>query len=110
MPTKTYYLNEEKTQILTAKWGMFFKNFEIAYNAQSLGTVPTKHALEQGYQFQLPDGRSLVVQLTRNVYQQEVELRLDGSAVPGSAAHPRERLKQAWYATLIIGGFNIILG
>lgn len=110
MPAKTYYLNDEKTEVLTAKWGMFFKNVEIGYNGQLLGTVPSKQAMEQGYEFSLPDGRSLVAQLTRNVYQQELELRLSGQPVPGSATHPRERLKQAWYAQLLIGGLNVVLG
>jgi hypothetical protein len=110
MPSKTYYLDVAKTEALTAKWGMFFKNVEISYNGQSLGTVPSKQALEQGYEFTLPDGRSLVAQLTRNVYQQELELRLSGQPVPGSATDPHERLKQAWYTLLFIGGLNLVLG
>jgi hypothetical protein len=110
MPTKTYYLDDARTEVLTAKWGMFFKNVELIYNGQSLGVVPSKQALEQGYQFSLPDGRSLVAQLVRNVYQQELELRLSGQPVPGSATHPRERIKQAWYALLVIGVLNIGLG
>jgi hypothetical protein len=110
MPSKTYYLDAAKTESLTAKWGMFFRNVEVLYNGQSLGTVPSKQALEQGYEFSLPDGRSLVAQLTRSVYQQELELRLSGKPVPGSATDPRERLKQAWYVLLFIGGLNLALG
>ncbi len=110
MPSKTYYLDAAKTEVLTAKWGMFFKNLEVSYNGQSLGTVPSKQALEQGYEFSLPDGRSLVAQLTRNVYQPELELRLSGQPVPGSATDPRERLKRAWYTLLFIGGLNLVLG
>ena len=110
MPSKTYYLDAAKTETLTAKWGIFFKNVEIIYNGQSLGTVPNKQALEQGYEFNLPDGRSLVAQLTRSVYQQELELRLGGQPVPGSATDPRERLKQALYALLFIGVLNVVLG
>jgi len=110
MPSKTYYLDAAKTEALTAKWGMFFKNVEISYNGQSLGTVPSKQALEQGYEFRLPDGRRLVAQLTRSVYQQELELRLGDQPVPGSTTDPRERLKQAWYALLFIGGLNLVLG
>lgn len=110
MPSKTYYLDAAKTEALTAKWGMFFKNVEIIYNGQSLGIVPSKQALAQGYEFSLPDGRSLVAQLTRNLYQQELELRLSGQPVPGSATDPHERLKQAWYTLLFIGGLNLVLG
>ncbi len=110
MPSKTYYLDAAKTEILTVKWGMFFKNVEVSYNGQPLGTVPSKQALEQGYEFSLPDGRSLVAQLTRNVYQPELELRLSGQPVPGSATDPRERLKRAGYTLLFIGGLNLVLG
>jgi hypothetical protein len=110
MPTKTYYLNEAKTEELTVKWGMFFRNVEVFYQQHSLGVVPSKHALEQGYHYQLPDGRSLVAQLSRAYMQQELELRLEGHPVPGSATHPRERVKKAWYMLLIVGGLNAVLG
>ena len=110
MPSKTYYLDAAKTEALTAKWGLFFKNVEILYNGQSLGTVPSKQALEQGYEFSLPDGRRLVAQLTRSLHQQELELRLGGQPVPGSATDPHERLRQAWYTLLFIGGLNLVLG
>ena len=49
-------------------------------------------------------------QLTRSAYQQELELRLSGQPVPGSATDPQERLKQAWYTLLFIGGLNLVLG
>lgn len=109
MPTKTYYLDQAKTQELTMKWGMFFRNVEIFYQKQSLGVVPSKEALAQGYAYQLPDGRSLVVQLLSS-YPQELELRIEGGIVPGSATHPRERVKRAWYLLLFVGGLNVVLG
>jgi len=49
-------------------------------------------------------------QLTRSLHQQELELRLGGQPVPGSATDPHERLKQAWYTLLFIGGLNLVLG
>ncbi len=109
MPTKTYYLDKAKTQELTVKWGMFFRNVEIFYQKDSLGVVPSKYELEQGFHYQLPDGRTLIVQLLHG-YTQELELRLEGGIVPGSATHPQERIKQAWYMLLFVGGLNVLLG
>jgi hypothetical protein len=110
MPSKTYYLDDARTEQLTVKWGFFFRNTEVFYNGQSLGVVPSTAALKAGYSYILPTGQNLVVQLQRSQGMQELALRLDGQAVPGSATHPRERLKQALYTLLFVGGLNFLLG
>lgn len=110
MPTKTYYLDDARSQNLTVKWGMFYRNLEVFYQGQSLGQVPSTDALRQGYTFQLPTGQALVAHLRRNQGLEEIELRLDGQPVPGSATHPAERLRQAWYTLLVVGGLNVLIG
>ena len=110
MPTKSYYLDEARTTLVQLKWGLFFRNVEVFYQGQSLGVVPSTDALRQGYAFALPTGQQLEVRLQRSQGLQEVALLLDGQPVPGSATHPRERLKQAWYTLLFIGGLNVVLG
>jgi hypothetical protein len=110
MPSKTYYLDNARTEQLKVKWGFFFRNTEVFYNGQSLGVVPSTAALRAGHPYSLPTGQTLVVQLQRSQGMQELALRLDGQAVPGSATHPRERLKQALYTLLFVGGLNLVLG
>jgi hypothetical protein len=110
MPTKTYYLDESRTQVLTVKWGLSFRNFEVFYNGQSLGTVASASDLRRGHEFALPTGQALATQLRRNQGLEELELRLDGRPVPGSATHPGERLRQAWYTLLGVGCLNFVVG
>lgn len=110
MPTKTYYLNEARTETLTATWSLFFRRFEALYNGQSLGEVTSADELRRGHRFALPDGRTLSAQLVRNQGMQELELLLENEPVPGSGTHPLERIKQAWYALLLVGVLNAVLG
>ncbi|WP_310395463.1 hypothetical protein [Hymenobacter sp.] len=110
MPTKTHYLNDSQTEIVTITWGLFYRKFELLYNGQSLGQVPNLNKEPNGTRYPLPDGRVLTARLIRSQGLQELELLLDGQPLPGSATHPRERLKQAWYTLLFVGGLNIVLG
>ena len=110
MPTKTFYLNEDQTAVLTAKWGLFHRNFEAFYNGQSLGEALSADDLRQGYRYNLPDGRVFTAQLIRNQGVQEMQLLLDEQPLPGSSTHPYERVKQAWYVLLFIGLLSTVLG
>ena len=110
MPTKTFYLNEDRTDILTTKWGFFYRNFEAFYNGQPLGPAASSDELRQGCSYTLPDGRVFTAQLLRNQGLQEVQLLLDAQPVPGSNTHPQERIKQAWYVLLFIGSLSTVLG
>lgn len=111
MPAKTYHLNDEQTDTLTTKWGMFFRNFELTHNGRPLGPALSPAELRRGQQYLLPDGRTVTAQLGRKQgVQEEVELLLDGQPVPGSSTHPHERIKQAWYTLLFLGVLNIGLG
>ena len=110
MATKTFYLSEDQTAVLTTKWGLFYRNFEAFYNGQALGPAVSSDELRQGCTYNLPDGRVFTAQLLRNQGLQEVQLLLDGQPVPGSNTHPQERIKQAWYALLFIGLLSTTLG
>jgi hypothetical protein len=110
MPSKIYYLNDDQTEILTAKWGLFYRKFEIFYNGQSLGAVTGLGKLPNGTRYSLPDGRVVTAKLIRSQGLQELELLIDGQPIPGSGTHPLQRLKQAWYTLLFLGVLNIGLG
>ena len=110
MPTKTYYLDENQTEILTAKWGFFYRNFEMLYNGHSLGAVPNLNTQPHGTRYPLADGRVVTALLVRNQGLQELQLLIDKQPVPGSPTHPLERLKAAWYTLLIVGVLNIVVG
>lgn len=110
MASKTFYLNDDQSEVLTAKWGLFFRKFEILYNGESLGTVPNLNNQPNGTRYPLPDGRVVTAQLVRSQGLQELQLLIDRQPIPGSATHPLERLKAAWYTLLIVGVLNIVVG
>lgn len=110
MPTKTFYLDDARTEPLTANWGLFFRNFTVSYAGIALAPTNPEAPIAQGRQYHLPDGRVFSAQHKQNTYPQELELLIDGQPVPGSGTHPIERIKQAWYILLILGILNIGLG
>ena len=110
MPSKTFYLDDARTQPLTASWGMFFRNFTVSYAGAALEAINPEAPIVQGRQYRLPDGRIFSARHKQNSYPQEMELLIDGQPVPGSGTHPIERVKQAWYLLLFLGILNIALG
>lgn len=110
MPTSTFYLDDTRTEPLTATWGLFFRNFTVSHAGNPLEPTNPEATLAQGRQYRLPDGRILSARHKQNSYPQELELLIDGQPVPGSGTHPNQRMKQAWYVLLILGILNIGLG
>ncbi|MGI4883552.1 MAG: hypothetical protein ACRYFR_01175 [Janthinobacterium lividum] len=109
MPKKTYYLDEARTEPITVQWGMAYRNFILSYQGEPVAPAEYGPSLTEGYRYDLPGGRRLSAQLMRNAGLQEVELLLNGQPLPGSATHPLERIKQAWYALLLVGVFSTAL-
>lgn len=110
MPTKTFYLDDARTEPLIADWGLFYRNFTVRYAGTALAPTNPEATIAQGRQYHLPNGRVFSAQLKQNTYPQELELLIDGQPVPGSGTHPVERVKQAWYLLLTLGILNIALG
>ena len=110
MPSKTFYLDDTRTQPLTASWGMFFRNFTVSYAGTALAAIHPEASIAEGRQYPLPDGRIFSAQHKQNTYPQEMELLIDGQPIAGSGTHPVERIKQAWYVLLFVGVLNLGLG
>ncbi|MBD2770484.1 hypothetical protein IC235_21580 [Hymenobacter sp. BT664] len=110
MPTKIFYLDEARTDAVTAKWGMFYRNFTVHYAGTPLAASEPGAAIAKGRSYHLPDGRTFIAQLKTSTYPQELELLIDGQPIFGSSTHPQERLKQAWYTLLFIGVLDVSLG
>ena len=111
MPSKTYYLDDARTDAITAKWGFFlYNNFAVSYAGRELAATDPHAKIAKGRHYPLPDGRVFSAQLKENSYPQQLELLIDGQPVPGSGTHPREQIKQAWYLLLGLGMLNVGLG
>ena len=111
MPTKTFYLDDARTDAISANWGFFlYRNLTVRYAGNILPAIDPEAKIAQGRHYRLPDGRIFSIQLKTNSYPQELEILIDGQPVPGSSTHPNERIKQAWYVLLGLGVLNIGLG
>jgi len=110
MPTKHFYLDNDKTHLIELRWELFWKNLTISENGQVIGQVKNQSALRAAPTFSLADGRSLTVQLRRVLMSEDLEVLIDGEPVAGSSSHPAERFKQALYTLLLLAAFNGILG
>jgi len=110
MPAITYYLNEAKTDVLTARWQQFYENFELTHNDHLLGVVPYLGHLPTGTRYELADGRVITAQVVRIQGESTLELGVDGELVPGSGTSPERAIKHALYVLLFAGLLNVTLG
>ena len=110
MPSKTLYLDEVKTQPLQLEWGMFFRNFTASYQGFVLEPIATGTVNKGGLHYALPDGRALSITVKSGIGTQDMEVLLDEKPLPGSATHPLERIKKAWYALLFVGLISMVAG
>lgn len=111
MASKIFYLDESKQEAIVLKWGMFWKNFTIHKDGKLIASLNGTTELERGDTYLLPDGRSLRVQLTRKfVFNQGLDVLVDGRTLPGSHTHPQQQFRQGYYALLFLVAINIGLG
>lgn len=110
MPAKTLYLDTAQTQPIRLEWDMFYKNFTATYESLALTPEPNGMVSKGGIRYVLPDGRVLSVAIKSKFANQEMEVLLDEKVLPGSATHPLERIKKAWYALLFVGILGIGAG
>ena len=100
MPKKSFALEAGGPTRVTVEWSGSWKNTRVAVDGQELGVIATQKELEAGRQFPLPTGGVLGVQLGRQFAAVELRVTRDGVSLPGSAADPAERVKQAAYVLL----------
>ncbi len=88
MPTKQYALEAGGAKRIKVSWGMFWKNFVVAFDGQEVGRVEGGlKELKIGSTFALPNGSELRVRVKTGLVP-DLELFLDGKPVPGTAAVP----------------------
>ena len=110
MPSKTLYLDDAKSQPLNLEWGMFFRNFTASYNGFALEPIAGGTVNKGGLHYVLPDGRPLSITVKSGLGTQDMEVLLDEKPLAGSATHPLERIKKAWYALLVVGLISVCAG
>ncbi|MBO2007610.1 hypothetical protein [Hymenobacter negativus] len=108
MPTNTFYLDDARTEAVTASWNMFFRNFRLDYQGQELGRL-TPAELKAGHEFALPDGRRLLVRLQQKFGAQGLDFQVDGRPLGGTINDPLTQIKTAFVAIMLIAGLNVVL-
>jgi hypothetical protein len=111
MPSKIFYLDENKQEAIVLRWGLFWKNFTIHKAGQLIGRLNGTTELERGGTFLLPDGRALREQLSRKfVLNQGLDVLLQDQTLFGSHPHPQRQFRQGLYALLVLPVINLGLG
>lgn len=110
MPTQTFALSPGAAERLSLSWGAFFDDFQIALDGRPIGRFESRHHLERGDAFALPDGRSLHVRLQRGAMGPSLEVSVDGVPLPGSASDPLSRVRLAGYVLWTLATFSVGLG
>jgi len=106
VPYKLIIEFEQESIFLAPLW----KNITIWINGSLIGSIANSKELKEGREFPLDDGSVLKVQyFYKNIFSDWI-IEIDGHPVPGTSAHPLERLKICCFILLLIACFSLIVG
>ncbi|MBN1920933.1 MAG: hypothetical protein JW892_06790 [Anaerolineae bacterium] len=110
MPMQAFALEAGGEKRLEISWKGMWKNVTVSLDGAPLGVIPSQKALSAGQEFQAPDGSTIKVQLVNKLMTTELHVLRDGQPLPGSAADPRTKLKNAYGMIYFVAGLNLVLG
>lgn len=108
MPSKKYFLDKEKTEMLELAWRGGFRTVTVSYNGQLLSTM-NREEVSAGKAVELPDGRVVDVKLEGGFFA-ALTAKINGRHIPGTQGDPKYQLKQIFYLMIVLGILNIIIG
>jgi hypothetical protein len=77
MPTKKFAIDPGGPERLSVSWHGNFKDFEIAFDDQPVGSLEDAKALKEGGHFTLSDGSTLEVKLASPMLVPELQIDRD---------------------------------
>ena len=111
MATMKLALEQGGPKRLELSWGMSWKNLRVLFDGQQVGADPGgEKAFKQGFQFRLPDGSDLSIQLVQVALTPEVRVLRDGQPLPGSASDPAQQVQSAAHLLFFLAALNAVLG
>ncbi len=111
MPKQLLALERNGPKRLEIAWDLRWRMVTVKVDSQEIGRIEGgMEAVQKGQEFILPDGRVLLVQLKRNLFSANLEVKMDGKPVPGSSTDPESRWRTAYGILFFLAGLNIILG
>ena len=108
MPSKKYFLDKEKTEMLELAWKGGFRTVTVSYNGQLLSNM-NREEVSAGKAVELPDGRVVDVKLEAGFFA-ALTAKINGRHIPGTQGDPKYQLKQIFYLMIVLGILNIIIG
>lgn len=110
MPQKKYPLYRNGPLRLKLSWKGQYRDLAVSLDNRKIGSINSPAELRSGCTFQLDQENLLFVRIVIRYWQPDLELFINGTAVPGSAADPRTGFKTSATAALCIGTFNLLAG
>jgi hypothetical protein len=118
MQSKKYPLEKGGQPRLEISWKgspVKCKHVAISVDGQEIGTIANQKLMEEGQEFCLQDGSTLVVKLNRGMLIDFIgickwEISLNGEIIPDPDFEPAQKHKSAYGIVFFIAGFNIAVG
>jgi len=108
MPTKKYYLDQDKKEMIELGWKGGYRAVTVSFNGQLLSTM-NREEVSAGKSIELPNGQNVDVKLTGGL-SAALTVKINGKHIPGSQGDPAWQLKQVFYLLIALGILNIIIG
>ncbi|MGD9494321.1 MAG: hypothetical protein AB7V36_13310 [Bacteroidales bacterium] len=108
MPSKKYFLDNDKKEMLDLSWKAGFRTVTVSYNGILLSTMNREEA-STGKAVELPDGRIVDIKLESGFFA-ALTAKINGRHIPGTQGDPKYQLKQVFYLMIVLGILNIIIG
>ena len=110
MPKKQFAIEKGGAKRIEVSWKAFWKNFEVRFDGQIVGTANGLDELKAGKTFSLPDGSSLQVQYSSGFGRNELGVYRDGVPLPGSDKDPETVARTAAILVYVLAGLNMAIG
>ncbi len=104
MPKRKFPFKPGGPERVTLAWKGMFKNIEVSFDGEALGTIASQKELKEGQSFQTPEGE-LVVTLNKK----GLCVHHAGVPIPGSADDPATEIHSLAVLIYFIGGINCVL-
>jgi hypothetical protein len=106
----TYALEPGGPKRLKISWSRTFKNIQILFDDQPLGSFPDKNAFKAGGRFPLPDGSALDLKFVEGLGYAQVQISRNGIPLPGTGGDPATQASQAANIVNAIGVLSFVAG
>lgn len=109
MPKRTFLLKNDKQETITISWKIAWKQTQIFFNDNLIGTLDGEKELKKGNVFEIDDFRKLSIKLKGKVLP-ELEILINGKYIDGSPTDPSMQLKGVYNLILVLAGLSILIG